>query len=629
LGHNLNIIQSYPGKTDLTQTASSILHDIFGFGEFRADQEDVIELLSRGENALVVMPTGAGKSLCYQVPALLLDRPTIVVSPLIALMDNQVDALRLNGVPAGAIHSGLSREEQVTNWRDFASGRSRLLYLSPERLMTERMLSAMERVDPALIVVDEAHCISKWGVSFRPEYEQLSALCERFPNAAIGAFTATADEATRKDIAQKLFRGRGRILVQGFDRPNLRLAVASKRNWKSQLLSFLEDKERLSGIVYCLSRKFTEEVADFLEHEGFKAIAYHAGQDAEVRRANQDRFMSEDAVIMVATIAFGMGIDKPDIRYVCHLNLPGNMESYYQEIGRAGRDGHPSETLLLYDLADMRMRRQFIEQDGGDEAHKLREHKRLDALLAYCEASGCRRVALLAYFDEDARTCGNCDNCLDPPELIDGTADARMLFETVRQTGQMFGGAHIIDVLRGTASQKIADKGHQQLDCFGRGDSHAKEYWQAFIRQAVAGNYLTINIQKYGALQLSRKAEEVLSGNSKFKLRKIDIQKPARLTSKANSERAQVADADKELLAALKALRLKLARERNVPAFVVFPDTTLNEMARERPANLDQMMEISGVGPRKLEQFGDAFLEVLTAHRKLSRLTASEEVSAQ
>ena len=598
----------------MTQTAASILRDVFGYDEFRADQEAVIDLLSHGHNALVVMPTGAGKSLCYQVPALVMDRPTIVVSPLIALMDNQVDALRLSGVSAGAIHSGLSREDQVANWRDFASGRSRLLYLSPERLMTERMLAAIEKVEPALIVVDEAHCISKWGVSFRSDYEQLSSLCDRFPNAAIGAFTATADEATRKDIAQKLFRGCGRTLVQGFDRPNLKLAVAPKRNWKNQLLSFLKDKNGLSGIVYCLSRKFTEEVADFLSQEGFKAIAYHAGQDAEVRRTNQDCFMSEDAVIMIATIAFGMGIDKPDIRYVGHLNLPGNVESYYQEIGRAGRDGQPSETLLLYDLADMRLRRQFIEKDGEDEAHKLREHKRLDALLAYCEASGCRRVALLSYFDEDAKTCGNCDNCLNPPQLIDGTLDARLLFDAINQTGQMFGCAHIVDVLRGVTSQKISDRGHLRLDCFGQGEHHPKEYWQAFIRQAVASNYLVINIQKYGALQLSQKSQEVLSGGAKFELRKIDIQKPSRATRKVKGEKPQVADADKGLLAALKALRLELARERKVPAFVIFPDTTLNEMARARPSTLDQMTSINGVGPRKLEQFGEAFLKIVAGH---------------
>ncbi len=598
----------------MTQTSAEILRDVFGFDGFRADQEAVIELLSRGENALVVMPTGAGKSLCYQVPALLLDRPTIVVSPLIALMDNQVAGLHVNGVAAVAIHSGLPRDRQVDNWRAFASGACRLLYLSPERLMTERMLTALEKLDPALIVVDEAHCISKWGTSFRPEYEQLSALCERFPHAAIGAFTATADDATRKDIAQKLFRGNGRILVQGFDRPNLTLAVAPKRNWKTQLMEFLADKRDASGIVYCLSRKFCEEVADFLCQEGCTAIAYHAGQDADVRAANQNRFMSEDAVIMVATIAFGMGIDKPDIRYVCHLNLPGNMESYYQEIGRAGRDGLPADTLLLYDLSDMRMRRQFIEQDGEDGVHKLREHKRLDALLAYCEASGCRRTALLSYFDEDASACGNCDNCLYPPELEDGTADAKALFSAISQTGQMFGGAHVIDVLRGAETQKIKERSHHTLDCYGAGKDHTKDYWNAFIRQAVAGNYLTINIQKYGALQLAPRARQVVSGAETFALRRIEALKPARSQKPARPGTPEVADADRDLLAALKTLRLTLAQERKVPAFVILHDATLNEIAHKRPATLDQMASINGIGPRKLEQFGQPFLEVVASH---------------
>ncbi len=559
------------------------------------------------------MPTGAGKSLCYQVPALLLERPVIVVSPLIALMDNQVAGLSVNGVAAAVIHSGLSRAQQVDNWRAFASGDCRLLYLSPERLMTERMLAAIEKLDPALIVVDEAHCISKWGVSFRPEYEQLSILCDRFPNAAIGAFTATADAATRKDIARKLFRGNGRILVQGFDRPNLTLAVASKQNWKTQLRDFLDDKQDVSGIVYCLSRKFSEEVAEFLCQDGFNAIAYHAGQDSALRAANQNRFMSEEAVVMVATIAFGMGIDKPDIRYVCHLSLPGNMESYYQEIGRAGRDGLPAETLLLYDLSDMRMRRQFIEQDGEDEVHKLREHKRLDALLAYCEASGCRRTALLSYFDEEAGACGNCDNCLRPPRLEDGTADARLLFSAIRQTGQMFGSAHIIDVLRGAATRKIADRRHDTLDCYGAGADHTREYWNAFIRQAVAGNYLTINIQKYGALQLAGRAEQVAAGVQEFALRRIEALKPVRTKKPPKAEAVEVADSDRQLLASLKALRLALAQERKVPAFVILHDTTLNEIARTRPATLDEMAAINGIGPRKLEQFGQAFLAIVAA----------------
>jgi ATP-dependent DNA helicase RecQ len=597
----------------MSQAAARILHDVFGYGAFRPGQEEIVDLLAAGQNALVVMSTGAGKSLCYQIPALLSGRLTIVVSPLVALMDDQVAALRANGVAAVSIHSGLTREEQVANWRAVAAGECTLLYLSPERLMGERMLAAIARLDPALIVVDEAHCISKWGVSFRPEYERLSALFERFPRATIAAFTATADKATRADIAQKIFRGEGQIIVHGFDRPNLRLGVSPKRDWKAQLLAFLEDKREDAGIVYCLSRKFTEEVADFLSVEGVNAIAYHAGQDAETRAANQNRFMSEPAVTMVATIAFGMGIDKPDIRYVCHLNLPASMEAYYQEIGRAGRDQLPAETLLLYGLDDMRMRRRFIEQDGEDEAHKLREHKRLDALLAFCDAAGCRRTALLSYFDEEVRACGNCDNCLNPPKMVDGTPQARMLLTAIKDTGQMFGGAHIIDVLRGAGTQKIAARGHDRLSVYGAGAAHKKDYWQAFIRQAVAGNYLTINIQKYGALQIAPRGRAVAAGEEDFALREIDTSKPARTAKARKAEKRPVAEGDRDLLAALKTLRLDLARARKVPAFVVFSDATLIEMAGERPATLDQMAGINGVGPRKLEDFGERFLEAIAA----------------
>jgi ATP-dependent DNA helicase RecQ len=593
--------------------AVQILQDIFGYDAFRPGQEEIVDLLASGENALVVMPTGAGKSLCYQIPALMSDKLTVVISPLVALMDDQVAALRANGVAAVSIHSGLEREEQVANWRDVAAGKSRLLYLSPERLMTQRMLDAITKLDPGLFVVDEAHCISKWGVSFRPEYERLSALREHFPNAVIAGFTATADKATREDIAAKLFRGRGRTVVHGFDRPNLRLAVKPKSDWKTQLLSFLDEKREDAGIVYCLSRKLTEEVAEFLCAAGFNAIAYHAGMEAQKRKENQNCFMSKNAVTMVATIAFGMGVDKPDIRYVCHLNLPGSMEAYYQEIGRAGRDGLPAETLLLYGLADMAQRRRFIEQDGEDEAHKLREHKRLDALLAYCEAGTCRRTALLSYFDEETQACGNCDNCLDPPLMIDGTHDAQMLFLVIKDTGQMFGGAHVIDVLRGANTQKILDRGHEQLSGYGAGTEQPKDYWQSFIRQAVAGNYLTINIQKYGALQLSRKGNAVLTGGEEFALRKIDLSKPARKAKKGKPEKLPVAEGDQHLLAALKSLRLELAREKNVPAYVVFPDATLMEMARDRPATLDEMASINGVGPRKLEGFGEIFLKEIAA----------------
>ena len=378
-----------PPRSSTTSSATS----------FRPGQEEIIDLVLGGENVLAVMPTGSGKSLCYQIPALLLERPTIVISPLKALMDDQVAGLRADGVEAASIHSGMGRDEQIAEWRKATSGKAKLLYLAPERLMNENMLSALHRLDPHLFVVDEAHCISKWGPSFRPEYEQLSRLKELFPTAHIAAFTATADKATRADIAQKLFRGDSRVIVHGFDRPNLRLGVGQKTHWSKQLLAFLTDKKGQSGIVYCLSRKFTDEVANFLREEGFNAIPYHAGQEAETRKRNQDRFMSENEAVMVATIAFGMGIDKPDIRYVCHLNLPASMEAY-QEIGRAGRDGAAAETMLLYGYDDLRMRRTFIEEDGEDEEHKRREHRRLDALIAYCRSAECRRIALLGYFDE-------------------------------------------------------------------------------------------------------------------------------------------------------------------------------------------------------------------------------------
>ncbi len=592
------------------------MHDVFGYSAFRPGQEEIVDLILDRQNVLVVMPTGAGKSLCYQIPALVSDRLAVIVSPLVALMDDQVAGLRANGVAAACVHSGLSRDEQVANWRSVASGQCRLLYLSPERLMTARMLEALERLDPAFLIVDEAHCISKWGASFRPEYEQLSALGERFPNAAIAAFTATADEATREDIVQRLFRGKGKILLHGFDRPNLRLSALAKTDWRKQLLRFLEDKREDAGIVYCLSRKSTEEVAEFLRGSGVNAIAYHAGQEADVRRANQNRFMTEAAVVMVATIAFGMGIDKPDIRYVCHLNLPSSMEAYYQEIGRAGRDGLPSETLLLFDLSDMRQRRQFIENDDADETHKMREHKRLDALLAYCDAAQCRRAALLSYFDEECEPCGNCDNCLSPPKMIDGSQQARMLFCAISDTGEAFGAVHVIDVLCGAGGQKIITRGHEKLKSYGRGAGKPKDYWQAFIRQAVAGNYLSINIQKYGALQLTRRGRAVIEGEENFALREtvdtdIASSRSERSSSTRKGAKAAVPAGDQALLTALKACRLELAREREVPAYVIFPDATLLEMASLRPGTMKLMAQINGVGPRKLEEFGALFLRVI------------------
>lgn len=592
-------------------TPQQVLSDVFGYAAFRPGQEEIIDLLVARTHTLAVMPTGAGKSLCYQIPAILGDRPTIVVSPLLALIDDQVAGLRANGVEAAGIHSGHSRDQNVDEWRKITSGRAKLLYLSPERLMTERMLNAIAKLDPGHFIIDEAHCISKWGPSFRPEYEQLSRLGELFPNACVGAFTATADFATRADIAQKLFKGDGRIIVHGFDRPNLTLAVAPKSDWKKQLLAFLEDKRDQSGIVYCLSRRLTEEVAVFLKEEGLNAIPYHAGQPSDERKANQDRFMSEDAVVMTATIAFGMGIDKPDIRFVCHLNLPGSMEAYYQEIGRAGRDGAPAETLMLYGLDDIRMRRQFIENDGEDDLHKLREHKRLDALLAYCEVASCRRDALLTYFDDSCEPCGNCDNCIDPPQMIDGTELARLLFAAVQETGQSFGASHVIDVIRGSENQKITERRHDSLSTYGAGKAQPKSFWQSFIRQALAGGFLTVNLQKYGCLELTKRGDGVVTRGHPFQYRHVSMPTKAEKSARRRAVPDSLSERDGELLGALKSLRLDLARERNVPAYVVFPDATLIEMARARPASLNAMQEINGVGPKKLGEYGAQFIEAI------------------
>ena len=594
----------------MTSAPEQILESVFGFPAFRPGQREIVDRLINGTHTLSVMPTGAGKSICYQLPALIAKQLTVVISPLVALMDDQVAGLRANGVDAVCIHSNRSREDNVADWRRVQDGSIKLLYLSPERLMTERMLVALQALDPAMFVVDEAHCISKWGFSFRPEYEALSGLQERFPNATLSAFTATADTATRQDIATKLFGGKGDIVVRGFDRPNLRLAVTPKTDRHKKLLEFLEPRRDGSGIVYCLSRKLTDETARLLCEKGYKALPYHAGLPQDVRRENQEVFMAEDAVIMVATIAFGMGIDKPDISYVFHLNLPGSVEAYYQEIGRAGRDGKPADVHMLYGLDDIRMRRQFIAQDDGNEDHKRREHKRLDSLLAYGEATTCRRVALLTYFGESTQPCGNCDICIDPPTLIDGTKEAAMLLTAIGRTGQVFGAAHIVDVLRGSASEKILARGHDALPVYGAGKEHPKNFWAAFTRQVVASGLLSIDVEGYGGLQLTEKAEPLLNGETGFEYRDIPKIKAAG-SRKARVAVAALDDADAELLVGLKALRRELAQERKVPAYVIFSDATLHDMCVMKPNNLDTLALVNGVGPKKLKDFGDLFLGAL------------------
>ncbi|MDJ0683834.1 MAG: DNA helicase RecQ [Alphaproteobacteria bacterium] len=614
---DLSLAPPCPDHAPTLQDAESRVRSVFGFDGFRPDQVAIVEKLLRGENLLAVLPTGAGKSLCYQVAALMKARPTIVVSPLIALMDDQVAALRANGVDAGALHSALPREEKVASWRRYVSGDLRLLYMSPEQLMTDRMLGALDANPPAQFIVDEAHCISKWGVSFRPDYEALSVLKQRFPDCLIAGFTATADRTTQRDIADKLFAGRGATLISGFDRPNLHLSVAPTRSLQAQLTEFLEPRQDQSGIVYCGTRKGVDETAAMLSGLGFTALPYHAGMDSRDRAINAERFLAEPGVVMVATVAFGMGIDKPDVRYVVHANLPGSMEAYYQEIGRAGRDGAPADCLMLFSLKDMQLRRRFIEQDGATESdadHRIREHKRLDALLAYCEATRCRRQLLLAYFGEEAEPCGKCDICDDPPVLIDGSDAARLLLAAIDQTGARFGAAHLIDVLRGAATAKIEQFSHARLNCHGAGAAHSKDWWQAFIRQAVAAGAVSIDIERFGALQPTALGREIAQGQADFSYRAIEPAKgktASRRTRRNGAEPSSMEGVDEALLIRLKALRRELAAKRAVPAYVVFADAALIDMCRLMPQTLDQMAAVNGVGPAKLEKFGPAFLEVL------------------
>ena len=592
-----------------------VLKEVFGFEEFRPGQEQAVDALLAGRNVLTVMPTGSGKSLCFQVPALIRDGLTIVVSPLVALMQDQVAALNFAGVAADAINSSRDRAENVAAWQRAASGETRLLYMAPERLMTERMLAALGRLDVGLIAIDEAHCISQWGPSFRPEYHDLSRLREIFPDIPIAALTATADEVTRQDISAQIFAGNAETIVLGFDRPNIKLTVEMKASWKPQILAFIERHRGESGIVYCLSRKKTEEVAAFLADNGVVALAYHAGMDKAVRDANQNIFMTEPGVVIVATIAFGMGIDKSDVRFVFHTDLPGSLEAYYQEIGRAGRDGQPAEAHMLYGLGDIRMRRLFIEQEAAGEERKRREHRRLDALLGYCESPSCRRSVLLDYFGEESTPCGNCDVCLDPVDMVDGVAEGQMVLSAVHQTGQRFGAVHIIGVLRGQMTEKVTEAGHDRLPCFGTGGEHNKEQWRSIIRQLVAVGHLLLDVKGYGGIAITDKGQALLRGEESFQYRQDTMRRtaPARRKSRSANLVAELSAAETEILGRLKALRLRLAKERGVPAYVVFSDKSLIDMAQRRPKNTSEFAEVTGVGEAKLRDFATPFLAAIAA----------------
>ena len=591
---------------DVAQT----LQQTFGFSAFRPGQEEVVDALMQGHHVLAVMPTGGGKSLCYQLPALLNDGLTIVVSPLIALMQNQVAQLQSLGIAAETVNSARSPEEKADIWRRMQRGALQLLYLSPELLSTERVLRAFEKLAIRQIIVDEAHCISQWGHDFRPEYGTLGDLRHRFPDAVIGAFTATADQTTREDIRARLFgEAPNRLFVQGFDRPNIKVSVADKNRPEQQLLRLLKADPGPQGIVYRLSRKKTEATAMTLQDAGYKAAAYHAGLPSHVRDNVLNRFLSEPDLIVVATIAFGMGIDKPDVRFVYHLDLPSNLEAYYQEIGRAGRDGLPAEAMLFYGFDDIRLRRMMIDNSDASDERKRVDHRRLDALLAFTEATGCRKQTLLGYFGEETTPCGKCDRCLDPPELKDASDLARSLFETIERTGTRFGQAHILDIVRGDITSKVDQYGHDRLATFGTLRQHERRVLQSAVRQLYASHFVEVDIEGHGALKLTQKASGVLNGQETVALdlnRHKVVAKPKKRKTFTLPE-----NVDQALLAILKQYRLDLAKERGVPAYIVFTDASLIDMAEKRPSNEAEFRALHGVGERKCEEFAAPFLRLL------------------
>jgi ATP-dependent DNA helicase RecQ len=588
------------------------LQTIFGYESFRAPQDEIIQTVVEGGDALVLMPTGGGKSLCYQIPAL--ERPGcgIVISPLIALMQDQVSALRQVGVRASFLNSSLDAAAARAVEADLLSGELNLLYIAPERLTQERTLALLQQAQIALFAIDEAHCVSQWGHDFRADYLQLSLLHKRFPTVPRIALTATADERTRAEIISRLDLGRARQFIAGFDRPNIRYRIALKHNAKQQLLRFLKDEHPAdAGIVYCLSRKKTEDVAFWLQEQGFTALPYHAGLDARTRADFQARFLREEGVIIVATIAFGMGIDKPDVRFVAHLDMPKTVEAYYQETGRAGRDGQAADAWMVYGLQDVIKLRQMMESSEGSEQHKRAEQHRLNAMLGLCEITSCRRQALLNYFGEVLpEPCGNCDTCLEPVDTWDGTDASRMALSVVYRTGQRFGVNHLVDVLRGADTDKILQFDHQWLSVYGVGKELDNNQWRSVFRQLVARAYLSVDLERFGALRLEEKCRPLLRGEETIQLRR-DVR---RRDVKQQTRTQLPADIDVALWEALREHRRKLAEQQGVPPYVIFHDRTLQEMCVSLPQNLPEFGRLTGVGERKLEKYGSGFIEVINDH---------------
>ena len=595
-----------------------VLRAVFGHDDFRPLQGEVVDHVANGGDALVLMPTGGGKSVCYQVPALARPGTGVVISPLIALMDDQVQQLRQAGIHAAALTSARTPEEVRDIRRDLDSGALDLLYVSPERLLLGGLLEQLERCQIALFAIDEAHCVSQWGHDFRPDYRQLAVLGARFPDVPRIAVTATADESTRRDIKHQLGLDHARTFVASFDRPNIRYRVQVKGQARRQLLDFVcRDHPGESGIVYCMSRRKVEDIADMLRKEGVDAVAYHAGLEAETRANAHTRFLREEGVVVVATIAFGMGIDKPDVRFVGHLDLPKSLEAYYQETGRAGRDGLPAEAFMVYGMTDVANLRRMVDESNAPEEIKLVERRKLESLLGFCETTRCRRQVLLEYFGEAAEPCGNCDTCLEPVESIDGTHWARLALSAVYRVGQSFGGGHIVDVLLGKTSEKVDRRGHDRLQVFGQGTELSEKRWHSVLRQLVAQGLLKVDMANHGVLRLGPREQvvPVLRQEETVTLR-ADPEKlrPTRGSPKGGGRRApahDLAGADAELFEALRAKRRELAAEQGVPPYVVFTDATLLEMVRHRPRGTSEFARLPGVGRSKLERYADDFLAVL------------------
>jgi len=599
----------------MNNSPEQVLKDVFGYEQFRGPQRAIIDELMAGRHALVLMPTGGGKSLCYQIPSLLRSGVGIVISPLIALMQDQVDALRELGVRASFLNSSLSLEAQREVMQALRSGALDMLYVAPERLTQPSTLDLLRSVEIALFAIDEAHCVSQWGHDFRADYLQLSLLQEQFPQVPRIALTATADANTRDEIVARLGLTDSRHFVSGFDRPNIQYRITQKHTPRQQLLRFLRrEHEKDAGIVYCLSRKKVDDTAAWLVEQGFDAVPYHAGLTAEQRQRHQQRFLREDGVIVVATIAFGMGIDKPDVRFIVHLDLPKSLEAYYQETGRAGRDGEPATAWMVYGLQDVIMLRQMMDASQGSESFKRIERARLDAMLGLCEISSCRRQALLHYFGEQApERCGNCDACLTPAPTWDGTEAARKALSCVYRTGQRFGVNYLIDVLLGAESDKIYQNAHQHLSTYGIGRELAANAWRSVFRQLVARGYLNVDHTSYGGLHLAEKARALLKGEERIDLR-VDVQEVLAKPQKKARGSAQVGDADRVLWDALRECRRRLAEEKDVPPYVIFHDASLMDMVHYRPLTSQQFLDISGVGQSKLEKYGAAFLQVIREH---------------